>query len=214
MVHNEARRFLLPLSEYNRIYQVAHGTIGDIGSAERACMFFNTFGAYVLSKHYRIPARVVAGAFGLCVGGNPDVLFFGNQTDGQLVSSPDGFHMWVLTETHVVDFMAPIFPEAFAHHLGGLKVPRKMLQRHISTEAARVDDLQTVGDFITLPDPDLTEQLVDRFFDKAANGDLIKVAAAWFGSRSGRQKSSFKMQNDLGEVYDLTLPKTIATGSW
>jgi hypothetical protein len=28
-----AVRFLVPLSEYNRIYQVAHGTIGDLGDA-------------------------------------------------------------------------------------------------------------------------------------------------------------------------------------
>jgi hypothetical protein len=204
----------MPLSDYNRIYQVARGTIRDIGNAERACMFFNSFGAYVLSKHYRIPARVVAGAFGLCVGDTPDVLFFGRQDEGRLVSSSDGFHMWVQTETHIIDFMAPIFPETFAHLAGGLTLPRKMLQRPITTEVQSVTGLQAVGDFITLPEPDLTKSLVDGFFAKAANEDLLRVAETWYGSRLGKQKPSFKMQNDLGEVYDLSLPRSVATGAW
>ena len=51
-------------------------------------------------------------------------------------------------------------------------------------------------------------------FDRPANGDLMMVAAAWFGTRLGKQKSTFKMQNDLGEVYDLRLPSSVATGAW
>lgn len=214
MVQKQSQRLLLPLSEYNRIYQVARGTIGDIANVERACMFFNSFGAYVLSKHYKIPARVVAGAFGLCVSDKPDVLFFGHQADGRLSSSSDGFHMWVQTETHIIDFMAPIFPEAFAAQTAALAVPRKMLQRSKATEANSVAELSAVGDFITLPDPHLTEELIDRLFDRPANGDLMMVAAAWFGTRLGKQKSTFKMQNDLGEVYDLRLPSSVATGAW
>lgn len=215
LAQNEPRRLLMPLTEYNRIYQVARGTIRDIGNPEVACMFFNSFGAYVLNKHYRIPARVVAGAFGLCVGDTPDVLFFGNQDEGsRLTSASDGFHMWVQTETHIVDFMAPIFPETFAHLAGGLALPRKMLQRPITTEAQSVADLQSIGDFITLPDLDLTKSLVDDFFAKPANEDLLRVAEAWFGSRLGKQKPRFKMQNDLGEIYDLTLPRSGATGAW
>lgn len=209
-----AGRFLMPLSEYNRIYQVAHGTIGDVGDAQRACMFFNAFGAYVLSKHYKIPARVVAGAFGLCVSDRPDVAFFGHHTDNRLSSSSDGFHMWVQTETHIVDFMAPIFPEVFGGLLPDRQLPRKMLQRLIATEAAGASSLVATGDFVTFPDPDLTDQLVDNFFKRPANGDLMMVAEAWFGSRRAKQKRSFSMQNDLGEVYELALPATVATGAW
>ncbi len=142
------------------------------------------------------------------------MLFFGHQEDGRLFASSDGFHMWVQTETHIIDFMAPIFPETFAHLAGGLTLPRKMLQRPITTEAQSVTGLQAVGDFITLPDPDLTTSLVDGFFAKPANEDLLRVAEAWFGSRLGKQKPRLKMQNDLGEVYDLSLPRSVATGAW
>jgi hypothetical protein len=33
------------------------------------------------------------------------------------------------TETHIIDFMAPIFPEAFADADQPLHVPRRMFQR-------------------------------------------------------------------------------------
>lgn len=214
MTENATRRFLIPLSHYNRIYQVAHGTIVDIGDPQRACMFFNSFGAYVLSKHYRIPARVVAGAFGLCVGDRPDIAYFGNQADGRLSSSDGGFHMWVQTQTHIMDFMAPIFPKVFAGLLPGQPLPRKMLQRPISSEAEGPSDLRAIGDFVTLPDMALTEQLVENFLRKPANADLLMVAEAWFGSPRAKQKRAFAMQNDLGETYALSLPNTAASGSW
>jgi hypothetical protein len=42
----------------------------------------------------------------------------------------------------------------------------------------------------------------------------MTVAEAWFGSRRAKQKRSCSMQNDLGEVYELALPATVATGAW
>jgi hypothetical protein len=97
-----------------------------------------TFGAYVLNKHYKTPARAVAAAFALCVGDGPDVAFFGEKNNGRLGSSEDRFHMWIQRKTHIVDFMAPIFPppEVFAGIRTGVSIPRKMLQRPISTEDA------------------------------------------------------------------------------
>jgi hypothetical protein len=209
-------RILLPLSEYNRVYQVAHGVIRDIGSAERACIFFAAFGALVLNKHYRIKAQVVAGAFGLCVNGGerPDVAFFGRQDGRRLGSDGGGFHMWVQTQTHLVDFMAPIFPEAFAEHGATFGTPRKMLQRPLSEEAPSLDALVKPGDFYGMPNPDLTEELIDGFFDREANGDLLKVADHWFGKRTGKQKPSIMMGDSHGAPLHLTLPRTVATGVW
>lgn len=214
MITKQERRFLLPLSEYNRIYQVAHGVLKDVGKVERACIFFATFGAYVLSKHYKIPARAVGGAFAVCVGDGPDVAFFGKENDGRLGTSEDGFHMWVQTETHIVDFMAPVFPEAFAGLEPNVAIPRKMLQRPISSEAEHLGDLVKPGQFITFPDPDLTERLIDNFVSKPVNGDLIHIAETWFGSRGAKQKTRFAMQDDLKNVLSLSLPGTVAIGSW
>lgn len=209
-------RLLLPLSDYNRVYQVVHGVIRDLGTAERSCIHFATMGAYLLNKHYKVPARVVAGAFGLCVNGGaiPDVAFFGRQDAGLLSSDGSGFHMWIQTETHLIDFMAPIFPEAFAEHGATFGTPRKMLQRPLAEEAAALANLATPGDFYAMPNLDLTQELADEFFDRVVNGDLMKVADAWFGKRTGKQKPSIMMGDSHGPPIRLSLPSTIATGAW
>lgn len=207
-------RFLMPLSEYNRIHQVAHGVLRDVGRPEKACKFFACFGAMVLTKHYKIPARAVAGGFALCINDTPEVAFFGQIDHGRISTSSEGFHMWVQTETHVIDFMAPIFPEAFADGAWGVKIPRRMFQRRLLTESESLDGLTTIGAFYTLPDPYLTEDMVDDFFNQPANIDLLNVGNAWYGGRTRKQPLAMAMQDNLGEVFQLQLPSTTAMGSW
>lgn len=208
------KKFLLTLGEYNRIHQVARGVLEGVATAERSCIFFASFGAYILSKHYKIPAQAVAGGFALCLNDEPKIAFFGKDEDGRMVWSSDGFHMWVQTQTHIIDFMAPIFPETFAEVMPGTAFPRKMLQRRIETEGASLNELRATGDFITLPDPDLTESLIDNFLDRPANGDLLMIAEQWFGSPRGKQQQSFAMVNDVGEVQQLSLSNAVAAGTW
>lgn len=208
------KKFLLTLSEYNRIHQVARGVIEGVGTAERSCIFFAVFGAYILETRYRIPATAVAGNFALCVSDEPKVAFFGRDEDGRMVADSDGFHMWVQTETHVIDFMAPLFPESFTAFMGDTVIPRKMLQRPIDTEASNLDSLNATGDFITLPSSELTHALLEKFGNRPANSDLIHVAETWFGTPKGKQRPTFAMINDLGEVTNLKLPANAAIGSW
>ncbi len=208
------RRFQITLSEYNRIYQVVHGVLNDIGYPEKACIFFACFGAMMLNKHFKIRARAVAGGFALCVNETPQVTFFGQIEEGRALISAEGFHMWVQTQSHIIDFMAPIYTEAFAETRANLIIPRKMFQRPFGSEAQSLNDLNSPGDFFTLPDPKLTEALIDDFFSKNSRGDLLMVADQWFGGRRRKQKRSLVIQNDLGEKHQLTLPPTMAAGSW
>ena len=208
------KKFLLTLGEYNRIHQVARGVIEGLATAERSCIFFAVFGAYILETRYKIPAMAVAGNLALCVDDEPKVAFFGRDEGGRIVADSDGFHMWVQTKTHIIDFMAPIFPESFAGLLGDTAIPRKMLQRSIASEADDLDSLHATGDFITLPSRELTHELLERFGKRPANSDLIHVAETWFGTPKGKQLSTFAMINDLGEVTNLKLSANVATGSW
>lgn len=207
-------RFLMPMSEYNRIHQVAHGVLKDIGRAEKACNFFACFGAMVLNMHYKIPAQVVAGGFALCINAQPELAVFGKVENGRISSSPDGFHMWVQTKTHVIDFMAPIFPEAFAETGPTTTFPRQMLQRPLTTEARSMDELNTPGAFYTMPDTDMTKAMLDRFLGRAQTTDLLSIADSWYGGCRCKQKPALTMQDDLGEKIELRLPATTATGAW
>ncbi len=205
-------RFLIPLSDYNRIHQVVHGVANAFGGAAKGCIFFATCGAYMLEKHYKIAARPVAGGFALRVNNKPEVAFFGEDKGDRIVTSAHGFHMWVQTETHIIDFMAPIFPEAFAAQ--NLTVPRLMFQRAIASEAGGLDALNKPGDFYTFPDPQLTHDLLTKFVGRASSGDLVEVVDAWFGNRRKPQRKSMQMGDSKGEIYNLVLPPTTASGSW
>ncbi|MET3469517.1 hypothetical protein ABIC78_000019 [Novosphingobium sp. 1529] len=209
-------RFLLPLTEYNRVYQVVHGVLLGIpeANAEKACTFFATFGAYVLNREYGIDARVVAGAFSFAMSDAEEIAFFGRIEKDQLVSADDAFHMWVQTKTHVFDFMAPIYREAFAARPGAAPLPRKMMQRRLEDEAPSLDALRQAGDFRYYPNPDLTQELTDHFFDRQLNADLLNVATAWYGKRRARQAPTFAMADEKGTVTHLALANTTANGAW
>lgn len=205
-------RFLIPISDYNRIYQVIHGVRGALEGSEKSCIFFASVGAYLLNTKFGIKASAVAGMFAFCANDTPELAYFGEEEDEHIVSSERGFHMWVQTETHIIDFMAPIFPEAFAER--GLTIPRKMFQRTLSSESENLSALRAPGDFFTNPNPELTDTLVDRFLSTPSARDLIGVTDAWFGKRRQSQARSFQMADSTGERFDLTLPRTTVSSSW
>jgi len=208
------KKFLIPLSDYNRIHKVGYGVIEQMSNVEKSCVFFSIFGAYMLNKLYKVEARAVAGIFSLCINDQPTVASFGKFENDYITSDTDGFHMWVQTKHHIIDFMAPVFPQTFAPQLEGEILPSKMFQRLQATEAQSPDELRERGDFITYPNLELSHKLIERFFDRNDTGDLIHVAEVWFGKRRGKTNKHFAMQNDLGEVYNLSLPKTVINGSW
>jgi hypothetical protein len=209
-------KFLLTLSEYNRIYQVAHGVLQGIpdASAGKACLFFAAFGGYVLNQQYKIATQIVAGAFSLCLSDANEVASFGKIENDRLVSGPDAFHMWLQTDTHIIDFMAPIYREAFAGGQTRTIIPRKMMQRHCDEEAESLDALVRAGDFRYFPDPDLSELLLDKFVSRQVNRDVLQVAATWYGNRRTKQAPNFSMLDEKGRITKLSLAKTLATGAW
>jgi hypothetical protein len=210
------RKFLMPLNEYNRIHRVAHGVLQGVpdASPEKACLFFASVGGFVLNQIYGINAAVVAGAFGLCLGSPEDVAFFGRLEDSQLVSDRNAFHMWLQTDTHIIDFMAPIYREAFSEHPKAKDLSRLMFQRRLNEEAGSLDDLKSMGDFRYFPDPALTDELLDGFLGRAVTKDLLRIAIAWYGKRTGRQSENFAMSDESGRPTQLSLAKTGAIGSW
>jgi hypothetical protein len=139
------------MSDFNRIHQVIHGTIKDEGNPAKGCTLFACIGALILNKHYKIPARAVAGGFAICVEPEKN-MFFGRDGGGTVEFDEDGFHMWVQTETHIIDFMSPLYEEAFQDVKQNVGVPRRMFQKRLADEApslGRVDKRDSqVGRFL------------------------------------------------------------------
>ena len=208
------RKFALTLAEYNRVHQIIHGTLKEEGTVERGCTFFSIVGSYLLNKHFGIPARAVAGGFALCVAEGPKCIIYGKDKGGKFTWGNDGFHMWVQTDAHIIDFMAPIYAESFAIAQPDIEIPRKMFQRPKEDEKDELDDVGRIGDFITFPDPDLSEMLIDHFLSRPVNTDLLQIAEVWFGNRRAKQRPTLTIGSNDGLVRELALPTTIARGAW
>jgi hypothetical protein len=202
----------LSVDEYNRIHRVVGGVLGQVVRVERACIFFACLGSYLVRKHYNLRARPVAGLLALCIDDTPECVIFGRERGGTISSSENGFHMWVQTDTHIIDFMAPIYAEAFEVPLSAL--PRKVLQRPLNTESQSLDELRASGDFVTLPNPGLSNRLLEKFIARERNHDLVNVTDAWFGSRHAQQRPTFTMADESGRIFELLLATTFGTGAW
>jgi hypothetical protein len=206
-------RLALTLSDYNRIYQVAHGVLNAAGKVENPSVFFASFGSMMLNKHFKVPARPVAGAFALCIDDLHEVAAFGKLEGNALASDETGFHTWVQTESHIIDFMAPIYREAFAKQSFQKPIERRMFQRPRAEQATTVP-LTKVGEFIVQSNPALTDRLLTEFLAKPQTRDLMQIGEKWFGRRSGKQKPTSVVTNDIGTSYGLRIPDYLAHSVW
>lgn len=163
--------------EYERIYQVIHSVLEDRANTPHSCMFFAIAGSFILNKYHGIAARPVAGAFLLCVDSTPSVLVIGKNEGNAISWDESNFHMWVQTEDHIIDFIAPIFLESVKARVN---VPRNMFLRSRDSESQSIADVSTPGDFYTLPDADLSEHFVDLFMDRPSHVDLLLAIDAWY----------------------------------
>lgn len=203
----------LTLPEYRRIYEVIHSVLEGRANTPFACMFFATTGAFILQEHYKIAARPVAGAFFLCTDPEPFCISFAKNENGLISSDLGGFHMWVQTQTHVIDFMAPIFNESIEGKAFQKTVPRKMFQRPLSSETDSIEQLRIPGDYFTLPNIDLTNERVQSFMARPSHMDLLDASSRWF-KKYPKKLNDLSLLNDLGELHKLTLTAPPISGAW
>lgn len=203
----------LTLPEYERIYQLIYSVLDGRANTPHACMFFAITSSMILNKHYKIPATPVAGAFLLCVDPNPFVISIAKNENGTVTSDRSGFHMWIQTETHAIDFMTPIFKESIKSSGNGMTVPRKMFQRPLSEETDLIEELTKPGDYFTIPNPELTKELIDSFTDRDGNMDLVLAADRWF-EKYPKKMDDLSLMDDLGKVHKLILSAPPIKGAW
>ena len=175
------RRPLLPLADYQRIYQVIYSVLETtrIATTHRACPFFATAGVTILQKHYGLPATLSVGALALMVDEKrANVVVFGRQENGEWVHDSKGFHAWVECNGWLVDFMAPIMGVALKEDGVGFDVPRNMLQKPLADRKDDPREIQHVGEFYCHSDKALAEALIDS--QPAEFMDLLHVCETWF----------------------------------
>lgn len=205
---------VLPLPDYQRIYQVAYSVLQATGSARshRACIFFATAGTILLREHYRLPATIGVGCLALMVD-EPlaRVAVYGRKEGGVFVNDGTAFHAWVECEGWLIDFMAPIMGIALREDGLDWSVPRRMLQKRMGERKSSLAEIQHVGDFHLSHDRKLAEEILDR--QPIAFSDMLNVVNAWY-RRPPKPLKDLAMADSHGPARKLVLSAPSIEGIW
>lgn len=204
----------IKMQDYERIYKTINAIIlNENADPTVACTFFSFFGSYILSKHYKIQAQPVAGLCLYHVGGDNNVLTFGQLDNGILVSNVNGFHCWVLADDWLIDFMAPTFP--LCTSLGTkFTCQSKMMQKPLSSMAASVNDLKFEGDFYFEISPQLTAERVKYLNSSLAYSDLAEICSQWYQKPPKKMQQQIKIGDSKGNQNLVSLIGQSVVGAW
>lgn len=172
---------LLPLPDYQRIYQVLYSVLGasEIAVTNRSCIFFAAAGTMILREHYGLPATISVGCMALMVNEKQArVAVYGRDENGVFVNDQDAFHAWIECDGWLIDFMAPIMGEAFLEDGHDFDIPRNMLQKRLEARKTSMGELHKTGDFFISGDAALAESLIDS--QPVQFSDLMRVCLAWY----------------------------------
>lgn len=204
----------LTLPEYERVYQVIHSVLSQVGEPQNACIFFAVVGALILDLKHGIKCHPVAGAAAYFVDGETEtVCTFGRIEEGALISDSEAFHCWVETDEWAVDFIAPLFRESLAQRGSRLPVDRRSFQKKLTALAQTLNDLRSEGDFALLPNPGLSRQLFSVFDTKLSYSDLAKVCLACYEPYPKKLRVT-KMNDNAGYSYALRFSAPAIQGAW
>lgn len=208
------QRPLLPLPDYQRIYQVIYSILETTGIAvtHRACIFFAAVGANILRKHHDLPATISAGCMALMVDEQrANVVVYGRDENGVFVNDEKAFHAWVECDGWLIDFMAPIMGVALRQDGVDWHVPRRMLQKRLSDRKDSLGEVQHVGEFFASHDHALTELLIDG--QSVQFLDLMNACTAWY-RRPPKPLKQIALADSHGPTKKLTLRAPSIDGVW
>jgi hypothetical protein len=208
------QRPLLPLPDYQRIYQVIFSVLeaSEIALTHRACIFFASVGAVILREKYGLEATISAGCMALMIDKErADVVVYGRDESGTFVNDENAFHAWVECDGWLIDFMAPIMGKALAEDGHPRSVPRRMLQKPLAKRKGSLAEIQHLGDFYIAHDRTLAEAIIDG--QSVQFGDLLQACLAWY-RRPPKPLKSIALADSHGPTKTLTVTAPSIEGIW
>lgn len=209
------KRPLIPLPDYQRIYQVIYSVLKASGIADthRACLFFATAGMLILREHYKLQATLSVGSMAMMVDENKaNIVVYGRHEDGKWIYDSDGFHAWVECNGWLVDFMAPIMGAALKENGANFNIPSNMLQKPLADSKFAPQEIQHLGEFYCYSDKALAESLLDS--QGIEFTDLLHVCVTWFRKPPKTLRSIALGGTDIDTPQPLVLRAPSISGVW
>lgn len=208
-------RPLLPLPDYQRIYQIIHSVLdaSGIATTHRSCLFFASVGAKILREFYRRQATISAGCMAIMVDEqNANVMVYGRVNDDLVVTDADAFHAWVECDGWLIDFMAPIMGRGVEEDGHAWNIPRRMLQKRLIDRKSCIREIEHLGDFYISHDRLLAESLFEG--QPAAFGDLMDFCMAWFRRPPRELRQDIMLADSHGPNRRVVISAPSIQGRW
>ena len=203
----------ITLTQYELIFRIVSSLAEHFShGAGRSCQFYNTNGAFILNKAFKIRARPVMGAAFIRLNEEGDTVAYAGEESGSFYSSSDNFHCWVETKNCFIDFTAPEYSYSQGSFLGS--VPRKMFQKPKMQMSGNTDSMVGVGDFFFEENRALTEHLLQKIASIPATSDFANICLEWHMKCKKKVLKEMEIMNDLREVTRIQLKSGGITDAW
>ena len=215
LIKSSVERPPIPFADYCRIFSVISSVVEDHTDVHHACICFAMIGAHLLREHYGLQANAVSGAAAYALGRNLRILTFGRIVDGCLVAGLDNFHCWIECKGHVIDFLAPLFPENVAECDSNAEVPRRVFMKPLSRISPTLLQAGSIeGAFQVISDGACEENMVKSFHRTPVAGDLQEICNSWYRRPPKKMTAELSIQDDLARIKRLRLKSMEIKGFW
>lgn len=206
---------IIKLQDYVRIHSVISLVMAnENANTERACLYYASFGAFILHQHFKLDAVAVSGAAAYHLGDPQNLLVFGDISDNHLVSHDKAFHAWVDVDGYVIDFAAPTFCRITGAAERWISYPARMFQKPHSALKDSPLDLTKPGDCFLMPNAALTRDHASFLTSKPIHGDLADICTRWFRKSPAQMAPMVGIMNQHGEMQDVPYQTARLSGVW
>jgi len=145
---------------------------------------------------------------------NEHVLAFAEKENGQLFSSENGFHAWIVVNDWVIDFTAPLFPRMLKTKCETAICEPKMFQKPLSQVCSTASDLKSNGDFFIYENIPFANEMMYHFAQLPFNTDIAEICCKWYRRPPRKMLKAITIGNGAGEEKQVPLKSYRITGRW
>ena len=212
-----ADRNTITENEFNLLSTAIQGLLLKTGLAkdhEENSTLFGLIGTVIVKGKLGVACSPVAGDWYIHHPDGQRVLGIGNAGENQTDTNCPGFHMWIQTETHIIDLMSPMYPEIFPAANSPSPLRRRMLQLPKKDDAKSWEEFQQGAPLMAAPNEELTDALLDKVTNDQRCMDLAGAALHWWPKLIADPKAILALYPDGGECLAIARTGHSAEGVW
>lgn len=204
-------------NDFNLLSTAIQGLLLKTGFAknhEEESAVFAMLGTVIMKGKLGIPCRPVVGEWYIHHPNGETVLGIGKAIGKPAEPKSAGIHVWIQTETHIIDLMSPMYPEIFSAANSISPVPRKMLQVPRTDDAKSWAEFQQGAPLKADPNIELTKTLVDKVANDQDFEDLAGALIHWWPKLIADSNAILAFYPVRGDGFAIARTGQAAVGGW